>query len=150
MEKQTFDLSGETVPAQRYLFIAMSVVHLINSSLAFQRHDYIYGTIILILGLVLLLTSAFFLNAMNRYIITLDADGIHFVLGILKKRNLPWNAISAIHVKMLDLEIDLKDGQREDIHFGRWTYEQNQTIKPGLLDALRAGAEAHSIPTNQE
>ncbi|MBT4502480.1 MAG: hypothetical protein HOC74_32405 [Gemmatimonadetes bacterium] len=150
MEKQTFDLSGETVPAQRYLYIGMSVVHLINSSLAFQRHDYIYGTIILILGLVLLLISAVFLNAMNRYIITLDADGIHFVLGVFKKKDLPWNAVSAIHIKMLDLEIDLKDGRREEIHFGRWTYEQNQTIKPGLIDALRAATETHSIPTNQE
>jgi hypothetical protein len=150
MEKQTFDLSGEMHPGQRYLFIAMGVVHLINSSLAFQRNDYIYGTIVLILGLVLLLTSAFFLNTMNRYIITIDADGIHFVLGLLKKRHLHWNAVSTIHIKMLDLEIHLKDGQREEIHFGQWTYEQNQTIKPQLLGALRAATEAHSIPTNQE
>lgn len=150
MEKQTFDLSGETSPGQRYLFIAMSIVHLINSSLAFQRHDYIYGTIILVLGLILLLISAFFLNAMNRYIITLDADGIHFAMGVLKKRDLPWNAVSAIGVKMLDLKIRLKDGRGEEIHFGQWTYEQNQTIKPRLIDALRAAAETHSIPTSQE
>lgn len=144
MKSQIYDISGGVNRMFRVLMFLVGTTQMMNGVINLHRGDLIFGIIGLAWGLIFAV-SAFFIHHFDMYKITLQDECLKLRRSPFRERVLPWDDISAIRVKWLSLDIELKSGKIEKINFSDWSYEQNQTVKPIFLSDLKKYAQAKGI-----
>ncbi len=143
MEEQTFDL---TVPVTRgflltqtamgVLFVVLGFIYLENSTLL--------GTAQLVAGL-LILTFVGLVPKMNKHIIAFRDANLEIEKGLFRHDDISWPSIAEIHVETKKVEFILNNEKSVAINFGGMSYSVNQTVKPEIIAAATAFAEAKGI-----
>ena len=143
MEEQTFDL---TVPVTRgflltqtamgVLFVVLGFIYLENSTLL--------GTAQLVAGL-LILTFVGLVPRMNKHIIAFRDANLEIEKGLFRHDDISWPSIAEIHVETKKVEFILNNEKSVAINFGGMSYSVNQTVKPEIIAAATAFAEAKGI-----
>ena len=144
MESQIYNISGDVPRMLRVLFCLLGATQMMHGVMRLHRGDLIFGIIVSVWGLILA-GPGFFIHHFDMYKITLQDECLKLRRSPFRERVLPWDDISAIRVKWLSLDIELKSGKIEKINFSDWSYEQNQTVKPIFLSGVKKYAQAKGI-----
>lgn len=155
MEAQNFDLSEATenpvfdltVPVTRPLrgiWTGMAVMFIVLGILNLEK-NMILGAVQLALGL-LTLPFVGLAQRLNRYIIAFSDANLEIDRSFFRRRRVPWESISGIHIELMRVHFRLDSGKTVKIDFAALSYNDNQIIKPQIFDAVKAFAEAKGIP----
>lgn len=144
MEERTFDL---TIPVTRLFRIMWGTYAtiLIFLGIANIEDNPFLGALQLLFGLITLPFMGL-LHRINKYIITFSNASLEVVRGLFKRRIVPWESISKIEIQLMKLEFVLAKGRNIKVDFSAMSYNDNQTIKPQIMEAVAAFAEAKGIP----
>lgn len=143
-EKPTFDLTVPVTRPFRGIWTGMGVIWVVLGFLNLQDNT-ILGAIQLALGL-LILPFVGLAQRLNRYIIAFKDGNLEIEKGLFIRRRIPWTSISEIHVELMRVHFRLDSGKTVKIDFTALSYNDNQIIKPRIIDAVTAFAEAKGIP----
>ena len=86
------------------------------------------------------------LQGVNRYIVMLSDASLEIVIGLFRHRKIQWTSMSKINLELMRLEFGLENGKNVKIDFSAMSYNDNQTVKPQIIEAVTAFAEAKGIP----
>ena len=144
MEERTFDL---TIPVTRLFRIMWGTCAtiLIFLGIANIVDNPFLGALQLSFGLITLPFMGL-LHRINKYIITFSNASLEIERGLFNRRRVPWESISEIGIQLMKLEFVLAKGRNIKIDFTAMSYNDNQIIKPQIIDAAKAFAEAKGIP----
>ncbi len=144
MEERTFDLTVPVTRLFRIMWVTYAVI-LIFLGIANINDNPLLGALQLVLGLITLPFMGL-LHRINKYIITVSDANLAIDRSLFRGRRVPWESISEIDVQMMKLEFQLAKCRNIKIDFTALSYNDNQIIKPQIVDAVRAFAEAKGIP----
>lgn len=143
MADELFDLGVSLTRQNRTMFTLLGVLHVANGLLAIGREDQILGFSMLFLGAILL-TANPITRRVNKYLIRINDEAIEITKG-WKTSRIKWEEVSEIALRLMSVQIKLKDGRQQEIPFGELPYKANQTLKPGILAQLKALAAEKQI-----
>lgn len=143
MDERTFDLSVPVTSLFRSLWITYGVLLIILGVLTIKDNPFL-GTLELALGLITLPFMGL-LHRINKSIIAFKDGNLEIDKGLFKRPRIPWSSISEIHIQLMKLEFRLDSGKSEKIDFTAMSYNDNQLIKPEIIAAANAFAEAKGI-----
>ncbi len=144
MESRTFDLS---VPVSRLLlggWSAFGAIQIAGGAFSIERGDNVLGVAQIAFGAFFML-SVVLVPRLNRYVIAFDDSHLTLERALVKPRRIPWASIAEIKVRLMKLEIALKEGKNVKWNFNL-SYTDNQIVKPQIIAALTEFAEAKGIP----
>ena len=144
MEERTFDL---TVPVTRgFLMIqaALGLIFTVMGVLNLENNTVLGG--VQLVGGLLIVTSVGLVQRMDKHIIAFKDARLEIEKGLFRNHDIPWTSIEEIHLVARKAEFLLGNGKRVEINFGRMSYSDNQIIKPQIIEAVTAFAEAKGIP----
>jgi len=144
MEERTFDLTVPVTRAFRGIWTGLGVIWIVIGFLNLEDNT-ILGAIQLALGL-LVLPFVGLAQRLNRYIIAFKDGNLEINIGLFIRRRIPWTSISQIRIELMRLEFVVDTGKRRKIDFTALSYNDNQTIKPRIIDAATEFAKAKGIP----
>ncbi len=144
MEERTFDLTVPVTRLFRIMWVTYAVI-LIFLGIANIGDNPFLGALQLVLGLITLPFMGL-LHRINKYIITVSDANLAIDRSLYRGRRVPWESISEIDVQMMKLEFRLAKGRNIKIDFSAMSYNDNQTVKPQIIEAVTAFAEAKGIP----
>ena len=147
MDERTFDLTQPASRPVQVLWIVMGVCWIMSGLFSLRGDDFV-GVLQIAFGLFAL-PAGFLMHRLNRYAIEFNDESLEIHIGILRHRNIPWEAISEIHVRFMKVELQVAGGKTEEIQFGAMSYSANQVIKPRIISQLKAFAEARGIPVKE-
>lgn len=148
MDERTFDL---TIPVTRpFLGIqtAGGVVFFILGLLNLESNT-VLGAIQSAGGLMLLIFVSL-AQRINRFTVAFNDGNLEIVRGLFRHRNIPWGSINQINIQLMKLEFLLESGKRVKIDFTSMSYNDNQTVKPEIIAATTAFAEAKGIDVRDD
>ncbi len=143
MEERTFDLSVPVTSLFRSLWITYGVLLIILGVLTIKDNPFL-GTLELAFGLITLPFMGL-LHRINKYIIAFRDGNLEIDKGLFIRRRIPWSSISEIHIQLMKLEFRLDSGKSVKIDFTAMSYNDNRMIKPEIIAAANAFAEAKGI-----
>ena len=123
------------------LFVVLGFIYLENSTLL--------GTAQLVAGL-LILTFVGLVPRMNKHIIAFRDANLEIEKGLFRHDDISWPSIAEIHVETKKVEFILNNEKSVAINFGGMSYSVNQTVKPEIIAAANAFAEAKGIDVRDE
>ncbi|MDE3259308.1 MAG: hypothetical protein OYM47_15890 [Gemmatimonadota bacterium] len=144
MEERTFDLTVPVTRAFRGIWTGLGVIWIVIGFLNLEDNA-ILGAIQLSLGL-LVLPFVGLARRLNRYIIAFKDGNLEIDKGLFIRRRIPWTSISQIRIELMRLEFVVDTGKSRKIDFTALSYNDNQTIKPRIIDAATEFAKAKGIP----
>lgn len=144
MEERTFDLTVPVTRLFRTMWLTYAVI-LIFLGIANIKDNPFLGALQLVLGLI---TVPFMglLHRINKYIVTVSDANLEIDRGLFNRRRVPWESISEIGIQLMKLEFVLAKGRNIKIDFTALSYNDNQIIKPQIIEVVTAFAEAKGIP----
>ena len=143
MDERTFDLSVPVTRLFQSLWITYGVLLIILGVLTIEDNPFL-GTLELAFGLITLPFMGL-LQRIQKYIITFKKENLEIDIGLFIRRRIPWSSISGIRIELMKLEFGLESGRSVKIDFTAMSYNDNQMIKPQIVDAATAFAEAKGI-----
>ncbi len=143
MEERTFDLTIPVTRGFRVTQTAMGVIFFILGLLNLESNT-VLGAIQSAGGLMILIFVSL-AQRINSYIITFKKENLEIDKGLFIRRRIPWSSISEIHIQLMKLEFRLDSGKSEKIDFTAMSYNDNQLIKPQIIDVVTGFAEAKGI-----
>lgn len=144
MEGRTFDLSVPITRLFRALWIAYGVILIILGVLNMPENS-LLGALQLILGLITLPFMGL-LHHFNKFIIALNDANLTIRTGLINNKKIHWSSITDIHIQLMKVEFRLDTGKNAEINFSNISFNDNQMIKPQIIDAVTAFAEVKGIP----
>ena len=143
MEERTFDLTIPVTRGFRVTQTAMGVIFFILGLLNLESNT-VLGAIQSAGGLMILIFVSL-AQRINSYIIAFKDENLEIVRGMFRRRRIPWGSVTEIHIQLMKLDIGLESGRSVKIDFSTMSYNDNQMIKPQIVDAATAFAEAKGI-----
>ena len=143
-ENPIFDLTVPVTRPFRGIWTGLGIIWVVLGFLNLEDNT-ILGAIQLALGL-LVLPFVGLAQRLNRYIIAFKDGNLEIDQGLFIRRRIPWTSISEIRIELMRLEFVVDTGKRRKIDFTALSYSDNQVIKPKIIDAAIAFAEAKGIP----
>lgn len=143
-ENPIFDLTVPVTRPFRGIWTGLGVIWIVLGFLNLEDNT-ILGAIQLASGL-LVLHFVGLAQRLNRYIIAFKDGNLEIDIGLFIRRTIPWTSVSEIRIELMRLEFVLDTGKRRKIDFTALSYNDNQIIKPQIIDAAIAFAEAKGIP----
>ncbi len=143
-ENPIFDLTVPVTRPFRGIWTGLGIIWVVLGFLNLEDNT-ILGAIQLALGL-LVLPFVGLAQRLNRYIIAFKDGNLEIDEGLFIRRRIPWTSISEIRIELMRLEFVVDTGKRRKIDFTALSYNDNQTIKPRIIDAATAFAEEKGIP----
>ncbi len=144
MEERTFDLTVPVTRPFRGIWTGLGVIWIVIGFLNLEDNTTL-GAIQLAFGL-LVLPLVGLAQRLNRYIIAFKDGNLEIDKGLFIRRRIPWTLISEIHIELMRVQFRLDSGKTVKIDFTALSYNDNQIIKPQIIDAVTAFAEAKGIP----
>ena len=144
MEERTFDLAVPVTRAFLGIQTGLGVIFIVMGVLNLENNTAL-GAIQLVGGLLILI-SVGLVPRMNKHTLAFKDASLEIKKGLFRHHTIPWATISEIRLKPKKAEFVLGNGKRAEINFGRMCYNDNQTVKPQIIDAVTAFAEAKGIP----
>ena len=144
MEQRTFNLS---VPVTRLFIVGCilgGVIEIAGSFFSIKTGDGIFGVVQLAFGLFFLLFVSL-APRQNRYVITFEDANLKIDRSLSRELTISWASISDIDIRLMKLEIALKEGKNVTWNFNM-SYVDNQIVKPQIIAALTEFGEAKEIP----
>lgn len=144
MEERTFDLTVPVTRPFRGIWMGLGVIWIF---LGFSQltENTILGAVQLVCGL-LILPFVGLAQRLNRYFIVFKDGNLEIDKGLLVRRRIPWTSISEIHLESMRVQFRLDTGKTVKIDFTVLSYNDNQIIKPQIIDAVTVFAKAKGIP----
>lgn len=143
MEERTFDLTIPVTRLFRIFWITYGVMFVILGFLNMSDKPFL-GALQLALGLIALPFMGL-LNRINKYIIAFKDGNLEIDKGLFIRRRISWSSISEIRIQLMKLEFGLDSGKSVKIDFTAMSYNDNRMIKPEIIAAANAFAEAKGI-----
>lgn len=143
-ENPIFDLTVPVTRPFRGIWTGLGVIWIVLGFLNLEDNT-ILGAIQLAFGL-LVLPFVGLAQRLNRYIIAFKGGNLEIDKGLFIRRRIPWTSISEIHIELMKVQFRLDSGKTVKIDFTALSYNDNQIIKPQIIDAAIAFAEAKGIP----
>lgn len=143
MEERTFDL---TIPVTRAFLgtqTAMGVIFFTLGLLNLGSNTGL-GAIQSAGGLVILIFVSL-AQRINKHIIAFKDGNLELRRGLFRHRNITWGSVSEIRIQLMNLEFGLDSGKSVKIDFTAMSYNDNRMIKPEIIAAANAFAEAKGI-----
>lgn len=144
MEERTFDLTVPVTRPFRGIWTGLGVIWIVIGFLNLEDNTTL-GSIQLAFGL-LVLPLVGLAQRLNRYIIAFNDGNLDIERGLFIHRTIPWTSISEIHIELMRVQFRLDSGKTVKIDFTALSYNDNQIIKPQIIDAVTAFAEVKGIP----
>lgn len=144
MEERTFDLTVPVTRPFRGIWTGLGIIWIVIGFLNLEDNTTL-GAIQLAFGL-LVLPLVGLAQRLNRYIIAFKDGNLEIDKGLFIRRRIPWTSISEIHIELMRVQFRLDSGKTVKIDFTALSYNDNQIIKPQIIDAVTAFAEAKGIP----
>ena len=144
MEERTFDLTVPITRPFRVIWTGLGVIWIFLGFVNLQENT-ILGVVQLVAGLIILPFIGL-LHRLNRHIIAFNDTRLEIERGLFRHRRIPWTSVSEIHIELMKLGFKLDNGKGFKIDFTALSYNDNQTIKPQIVEAVTAFAEAKGIP----
>ena len=143
MEARTFDL---TVPVTRAFIGTQTAMGVIFFTLGLLNlgSNTVLGAIQSAGGLAILIFVSL-AHRINKYIIAFKEENLEIVRGLFRHRSIPWGSVTEIRIQLMKLEFRLESGRSVKIDFTAMSYNDNQMIKPEIIAAANAFAEAKGI-----
>ena len=144
MEVRTFDLTVPVTRAFRMIWTTVGVGW-ISCGCVDLAGNAILGAVQIVLGIGFLGLSGP-LKGVNRFIVTLSDTNLDIRTGLFRHRKIQWTSVSRINIELMKLEFVLAKGRNIKIDFTALSYNDNQVIRPRIIEAVTAFAEAKGIP----
>ncbi len=143
MEERTFDLTVPVTRLFRVIWVSYGVTLIVLGISNIEDKPF-QGALQLVLGLITLPFMGL-IHRINKYIITVSDANLEIERSLFRHRRVPWESISEIDVQLMKLELVLANGRNIKIDFSAMSYNDNQTVKPQIIEAVMAFAEAKRI-----
>ena len=144
MDERTFDLTVPVTRLFRIIWVSYGVMLIVPGILNIIDNPFL-GALQLVLGLITLPFMGL-IHRINKYIITVSDANLKIERSLFRRRRVPWESISEIDIQLMKLEFVLAKGRNIKIDFTALSYNDNQIIKPQIIEAVTAFAEAKGIP----
>ncbi|MDE3000528.1 MAG: hypothetical protein OXU79_15765 [Gemmatimonadota bacterium] len=144
MEERTFDLTVPVTRAFRGTQTALGVIFIILGLFNLENNT-VLGAI-QSLGGLLIVTLVCLAQRINKYIMVFKDENLQIEKGLFRRHIVPWTSITDIHIRLMNVELRLDSGKNTEINFSNISFNDNQIIKPQIIDAVTAFAEAKGIP----
>lgn len=144
MEELSFDLTVPVTRPFRGIWTGIGVIWIVLGFLQLEENTAL-GSVQLVGGL-LILPFVGLVQRMHLYIIAFKDENLEIDIGLFIRRRIPWTSISQIRIELMKLEFVVDTGKRRKIDFTALSYNDNQIIKPQIIEAVTAFAEAKGIP----
>lgn len=144
MEERTFDLTVPVTRAFRGTQIALGVIF-ITLGIVNLENDTVMGAI-QSLGGLLIVSFVCLAQRMNKYIIAFEDANLQIEKGLFRHHVIPWTSITEIHIRLMKVEFSIERRKDIEIDFTALSYNDNQIIKPQIIDAVTVFAKAKGIP----
>ena len=144
MEERTFDLTIPVTRAFRGTQTGMGVIFIILGILNLENNTVMGG--IQLVGGLLIFTFVCLAQRMNKHIIAFKDASLAIERGLFRRHVISWTSITEIHLRLMNVEFSIGRGKTTKIDFTALSYYDNQIIKPQIIEAVTAFAEAKGIP----
>ena len=120
------------------------VIEIASGYFSTLRGDDVFGGVQFAFGLIFLLFVAL-TPRVHRFVVTFHEAHLEIDGSLYRKRTIPWATISEIQVRLMKVEIGLKEGKNVKWNFNL-SYTDNQIVKPKIIATLNEFAAAKGIP----